>query len=122
MVLIGEGSKAMRIVMMVAMVGAVVAVSGCERLGLSRKAQAERALPFRASMKDAKDGTLTVSVKAPGASVDAVRESVRFPVTRHCLQQRGSSTADWVLNPTTGDWAYAVDAGGTMTFTARCRA
>ena len=104
---------------------AAATVAGCatvDRLNpFSRKAQAETALPFRAALRQEADGVLAVTVKADGAGVDAVRESVRYPVTRHCLTERGQSDADWVVDPATGDWAYTADASGNLTFRAKCR-
>ncbi|MDP2085762.1 MAG: hypothetical protein Q8K20_11235 [Gemmobacter sp.] len=114
----------MRAVVTLMVVGSVLA--GCavpDRLNpFGRRTAAEASLPFRAALRADRDGTLLVTVKAPGATVDAVRESVRLPVTRHCLLNRGSSDADWVIDPASGDWAYTVDAQGTLNFQARCRA
>lgn len=104
----------------------VAALAGCSTLDrvnpFNRKNAAEAGLPYRATLRADKDGTLTVSVKAPGEQVAGVRESVRYPVTRHCLKQRGVSDADWVMDTATGDWAYTSDGQGTLTFQARCRA
>lgn len=101
-------------------------VAGCatvDRLNpFGRKTIAEAGLPYRAALRADKDGLLTVSVKAPGEQVAGVRESVRYPVTRHCIKQRGVSDADWVLDAATGDWAFTSDGQGTLTFQARCRA
>jgi hypothetical protein len=100
-------------------------VAGCatvDRLNpFSRKSQAEAALPFRAALRQEADGVLAVTVRADGAGVDALRESVRYPVTRHCLLERGQSDADWVIDPATGDWAYTADTSGNLTFRAKCR-
>lgn len=101
------------------------ATFGCstvDRLNpFNRKAQAETALPFRAALRKEADGVLAVTVRADGAGVDALRESVRYPVTRHCLTERGQSDADWVIDPATGDWAYTADTSGNLTFRAKCR-
>ncbi|MDR5651298.1 hypothetical protein [Ruixingdingia sedimenti] len=94
-----------------------LALSGCAR---ERRAAAEAGLPYRADLKAADDGTLLISVKAAGAGLAEVRESVRYPVTRHCLTETGNSTADWTLDPATGDWAWRV-AGDELVFEARCR-
>ena len=113
----------MRGVLMLLLVGSVAGCATVDRLNpFKRKTAAEAALPYRAALRADRDGTLAVSVKAPGASVDGVRESVRYPVTRHCLLNRGSSEADWVTDAATGDWAYTTDGQGTLTFQARCRA
>jgi hypothetical protein len=56
-------------------------LAGCatvDRLNpFSRKSQAETALPFRAALRKEADGVLAVTVRAEGAGVNAVRESVR---------------------------------------------
>jgi hypothetical protein len=62
---------------------------------------------------------VAVSVKAPEASVEDVRESARFEVTRYCLSTYGGSAADWTIDPATGDWAF-VREGENMVFAARC--
>lgn len=116
MVLIAKpGSR----LVLLALIGAVAVTTGCGRF--SRKTASERTLPYASAVKDQKDGTLVVTVKAGGASLDAVRESARYPVTSHCLTRRGSSDADWTIDPATGDWAYSLDDKGTMTLGARCR-
>lgn len=99
-----------------------LAVAGCGNYGLTRKAAPSEALPFKASLKDEKDGTLIVTVRAGGAGLAEVRESARYQVTQYCLFKRGSSDADWVMNPTSGDWATSVDERGDLTVRARCRA
>jgi hypothetical protein len=106
------------------LLGATV-LAGCatvDRLNpFSRKAAPEAALPYRAALAREADGVLRVSVRAEGAGLDAVRESVRYPVTRDCISRRGSSDADWDIDPATGDWAYTADTAGNLTFRARCR-
>ncbi|MFN3647585.1 MAG: hypothetical protein ACK4S2_13905 [Gemmobacter sp.] len=110
----------------VLILGVALAVAGCSTLDrvnpFKRKDAAEASLPYRAALRADRDGALTVTVKAPGATVDMVRESVRYPVTRYCLLERGSSDADWVTDPATGDWAYTATPQGDLTFQARCRA
>lgn len=81
---------------------------------------AETTLPYRANLRVARDGDLTVSVRAEGASLDQVRESARYPVTRHCIERHGTSAADWEVDAS-GDWAYQRDTNGNMTLRARCR-
>lgn len=107
----------MRAALVLMLVGAVATTTAC-----ARRTAEEASLPYRAALSAQNDGLLLVSVQAPGATVDMVRESVRYRVTTYCLTNRGSSVADWDLNPTTRDWAYTVDASGTMMFRARCRA
>ena len=77
-------------------------------------------LPYSASISKGEDARdLTVTVKADGASLEDVRESARFPVTRYCLTNYGGSDADWSTDPATGDWAFQRE-GGDMILSARC--
>lgn len=101
----------------------VLGLAGC---GLIRPIGGEgvsaQNLPYRASLKRGEDRRdLTVRVRAPGATVGQVRESVRFQTTRYCLSTFGGSDAYWAIDPATGDWAF-VRAGEDMVFTARCTA
>ena len=108
----------MRLVIVAAL---TLSLTGC---GLIRPQTGEgvsaTALPYRASLKRGEDKRdVAVTVRAPGASVDDVRESVRFQVTRYCLPTFGASSADWTIDPVTGDWAFVRD-GENMIFAARC--
>ncbi len=99
------------------------AVSGCasvrERL-FGGGGQSAVALPFRAALARGEDRRdFAVRVRAGGATVDDVRESVRFPATRYCLTTFGGSDTRWVTDPATGDWAFARD-GQDMIFNGRC--
>ncbi|MEO0918107.1 MAG: hypothetical protein AAFY31_14145 [Pseudomonadota bacterium] len=83
-------------------------------------AQSDRALPFRASLSKGDDRRdVTVRVRAGGVGVADVRESVRFPATRYCLTTFGGSDTAWVIDPSTGDWAFSRD-GQDMIFQGRC--
>ena len=100
-----------------------VGLAGCgvsDRLGLSRDLTAA-ALPYEATIAISEDKRdMVIAVTAPaGAGVDAVRESVRYQATRHCLSSFGYSDANWQIDPATGDWAFS-RAEDTMTFSARC--
>ena len=55
-------------------------------------------------------------MKAPGASLDDVRESARFEVTRYCLSTYGGSAADWTVDPATGDETENFDSVVEGTF------
>lgn len=112
----------MRVVPVLMMIAALAGCSTFDRINpFGRKASPEAALPYRTSLAREGDGMLRVSVRAEGAGLEAVRESVRYPVTRECIAARGSSDADWVTDPATGDWAYTADTAGNLTFRARCR-
>lgn len=99
-----------------------LALSGCgvrERI-FGTSGQSDRTLPYRASLAKGDDRrNIAVRVRADGASVPQVRESVRFPATRYCLTTFGGSDTRWTLDPRTGDWAYTRE-GGEMVFTGRC--
>ncbi|MEM7719417.1 MAG: hypothetical protein AAF222_09440 [Pseudomonadota bacterium] len=84
--------------------------------------QSDRALPFRARLSKGDDRRdITVRVRAGGVAVSDVRESVRFPATRYCLTTFGGSDTRWIIDPATGDWAFARD-GQDMIFQGRCTA
>ena len=82
--------------------------------------QADRALPYRASLTKGDDRReISVRVRAGAVSVSAVRESVRFQATRYCLTNFGGADTLWRINPATGDWAFTRD-GQDMIFQGRC--
>lgn len=96
-------------------------LSGCSQLwSANGEGVAAQTLPYRASLQRGEDRRdFTVTVRAPGATVGQVRESVRFQATRYCLPTYGSSEAEWSLDQSTDDWAFA-RAGENMVFTGRC--
>jgi hypothetical protein len=97
-------------------------LSGCgvrERI-FGTSGQSDRALPYRASLSKGEDNrNIAVRVRASGATVAQVRESVRFQATRYCLSTFGGSDTRWTVDPRTRDWAYSRD-GDEMVFTGRC--
>ena len=100
---------------------ALLSLSGCSLIRpQDGEGVAAAALPFRAEIQRGEDRRdVAVTVRAAEASVEDVRESARFPVTRYCLSTFGSSAADWTVDPATGDWAFTRE-GENMVFTARC--
>lgn len=100
-------------------------ISGCgvrERVFGAGATQSDVALPFRAKLTKGVDRRdFTVRVRAGGASVDRVRESVRFQATGYCLSTFGGSDTRWAIDPVTGDWAFTRD-GEDMIFSGRCTA
>ena len=77
-------------------------------------------LPYKARLSKGNDRhDFAVSVANKGAGVAAVRESVRFPATEHCLFNFGGSEIDWVIDPVTGDWDFVQD-GQNLIFAGRC--
>jgi hypothetical protein len=105
--------------------GVAMVAGACNRIDIrspiQRGSGAETRLPHQASLRAERDGQLTVTVRAEGAGLAEVRESARYPVTRHCIDRHGASAADWEVDPATGDWAFARDSAGNMVLRTRCR-
>ena len=105
--------------------GVLLVLSGCglrDRFFGSGPMQADVSLPFDARLsKGADRRNFTVTVRASGASIDRVRETVRFEATGYCLNSFGSSDTRWDIDPVTNDWAFR-RAGQNMIFTGRCTA
>jgi hypothetical protein len=78
-------------------------------------------LPYRATAAQGDDPReLVVSVPAgPTVALDDMRESARFPVTRYCIANFGTSQAEWVTDPATDDWAVTRTENGAL-LQARC--
>ena len=77
-------------------------------------------LQFRARLQRGEDRRdFTVRARAGGATVDQVRESVRFQATRYCLPTYGGSDVEWTIDPATDDWTFTRD-GADMVFAGRC--
>ncbi|RRH76394.1 hypothetical protein [Falsigemmobacter faecalis] len=115
---------AQRGAVLVMILGGALALSGCSRIASLNPfgSRTTSDVPYAASLSDDRAGNLTVTVKAAGAGLDAVRESARMPVTEYCLRQHGSSAADWVMDGAGADWAATRNERGDLTFRARCRA
>ena len=110
----------MRAGVIIAVIGALAVLPGCNRL--SRAPQATAVLPYKTSLAKGEDPRdMLITVEANGATLAQVRESVRFEATRHCLTTRGRSDTDWDIDPGTGDWGF-MSAGTALVFRARCRA
>ena len=96
-----------------------IALSGCALIGQDESVS-DVTLPFRASLDRGEDPReFTVSVAHRGGTVPMVRESVRFPATRYCLERFGGSDALWDMDPATDDWAFQ-HRGDTLVFSGRC--
>lgn len=114
----------MRIVLGLTM---ALVLGGCgwaDRLGLARETS-DASLPYSAQLNSGDEPRdFTVTVEAPaGTPVNELRESVRFPATRYCIETFGASDADWTIDETTGDWQYTVnETGDALTFSGRCTA
>lgn len=77
-------------------------------------------IPYRASVAKGEDSRdIFVTVRAGGATVAQVRESVRYGATDYCLTRFGNSDTRWAIDPATGDWAFE-RSGDAMTFSGRC--
>ncbi|MEK6216463.1 MAG: hypothetical protein N2B03_04500 [Boseongicola sp.] len=77
-------------------------------------------LQFRAGLQRGEDRRdFTVRARAGGATVEQVRESVRFRATRYCIPTFGGSDVEWAIDPVTDDWAFTRDRS-EMVFSGRC--
>jgi hypothetical protein len=78
-------------------------------------------LPYRATVSEQDDPRNLVVTVPVGSTValDDFRESARFPVTRYCIANYGTSQADWVIDPQTEDWAITLTERGAL-LQARC--
>jgi hypothetical protein len=108
--------------------GLAVPLSGCGWLSDTVSSVGESfgfgddgGLPFRASVDPGEDPRdLLVSVQVPpNVPLDDLRESARFPVTRYCLANFGTSEADWAIDAATADWALTRTTEGAR-LQARC--
>jgi len=103
----------------------ILGLSGCaslrDRFGGNK--QAEAALPYKAERIKSEDLRLVqVAVTAPAtATVDEMRESVRFQATAYCIKTFGNSDTEWATDPATGDWAFTRQQDVAL-FTGRCTA
>ncbi len=78
-------------------------------------------LPFDARLSEGETRReFTVLVRAPGATLDQARESARYEATRHCIEQTGFSTVDWVMDAATGDWTVGRNDAGEPIVSGRC--
>lgn len=78
-------------------------------------------LPYRAFLDTGETRRdFTVTARAEGASLEEARESIRYPATRHCIEETGFSTVEWVLDPTTGDWAVTRAENGDLIASGVC--
>lgn len=99
----------------------VLATASCGSIQRLRTgASSADALPYNARLSRGDGRSFTVSVASRGASIDAVRESVRFPATRHCMTRFGASDAVWRTDAG-GEW-LAVSDGSRLRFAGRCTA
>ena len=78
-------------------------------------------LPYRAFLETGETRRdFTVTARAEGASLEEARESIRYPATRHCIDETGFSNIDWVLDTATGDWAVARAENGDLIASGSC--
>lgn len=102
----------------------LLSLSGCGWIGdtFARFGGGPNAtMPYRASVNpgdDPRDLVVTV-VAAPDVTLDEMRESARFAVTRYCIRSYGSSDADWAFDAASGDWAVT-RTERTALLQARC--
>ena len=100
--------------------GLVLGVSAC---GWRDAGPRGAGLPFDARLSTGETRRdFTVLVRAPGASLADARESARYEATRHCIERSGFSDVDWVIDPTTGDWAVTRNDAGELILAGVCAA
>ena len=104
---------------------AAAALASCGRLPSLPRLEATRPaepLPYEARLvADRADADFSVVVEAPGAPLDATRETVRFYGTRHCLRYFGSSRIVW--NAPAGapkSWIATRSESGLPVYSGRC--
>lgn len=92
------------------------------RLGFLQRDRPAETLPFRTQLlADRRAAPFSVAVEARGTGLDAVRESVRFEGTRHCLRHFGNSDIDWASQPGQPDaWVATSDSRGRLVYSGRC--
>lgn len=95
---------------------AALALAGCA----GPRMAPDTPLPYRAEVTRGADDPrdFVVAVEAGAAGMDEIRESVRFPATRYCLETVGISDKDWQRDAS-GDWAHVRD-GDRLVFRGRC--
>lgn len=99
----------------------VVATASCGSIQRLRTGGASMVdLPYNARLSRGEGRAFTVAVASRGAGIDAVRELVRFPATRHCMRRYGGSDAVWRTDAG-GEW-LAVSDGNRLRFAGRCTA
>ena len=95
-------------------------LAGSSGFGGAGEGSPSAPLEFRARLQRGDDRRdFAVRARAGGATVDQVRESVRFQATRYCLPTFGGSESEWEIDPATDDWAFTRD-GSDMIFSGRC--
>lgn len=106
-------------------------LTGCgltERLGASvglgqGRVRSDETVPYAAVLFPSRDAPreFTVSTREVALPLDQLRESIRYPATRYCIETFGSSQMEWNFDAATGDWASVTD-GTERVFSGRCTA
>ena len=114
---------------LIILVALAASLAGCGRiptpsLPFLSKAQPSESLPFQAKLSaERRSPDVTVTVNQGAADLEAVRESVRFPATVHCLKYFGSSRIDWASVPGQPDaWIGQRIENGATVYSGRCDA
>ncbi|QFU08352.1 hypothetical protein PARPLA_02951 [Rhodobacteraceae bacterium THAF1] len=112
---------------LIILVALAASLTGCGRFNLpnvpfTNRIQPSEPLPFKTNLAAARGAqTFQVSVAQGAADLEAVRESVRFPATNHCMRYYGSSQIDWVS--AAGDpnaWVGQPTESGATVYSGRC--
>lgn len=107
-----------KILRLAMLLGLAVGVSAC---ALRDNGPRSVGLPFDARLSTGETRRdFTVLVRAPGATLEQIRESARFEATRHCIERTGFSDVAWMMDVEAGDWAVTRTAGGEPVVSGRC--
>ncbi len=105
-----------------------LAALGCSRLpslpgrAALFEARPDTRLPYAARLVTGRGSDrFRVAVASNGAGLEATRESVRFPGTRYCLRQFGTTDIVWTAPPGRPDaWTGTVMSDGRVLYEGRC--
>lgn len=78
-------------------------------------------VPFKAVLRASRDDprAFVVSTNETAVPLDDLRESIRYPATRYCIETFGGSDVDWALAG--DDWASVLE-NAALIFSGRCTA
>jgi len=91
-------------------------------LGFLTNVRPSDPLPYDANLSaDGDETEFRVAVESRGAGLEAVRETVRFYGTRHCLTTFGSSAIVWGAQPGAPEaWIGTRAQNGRTVYSGRC--
>ena len=108
-------------------------LAGCglsDRLGIGlgtglgqTRVRSGAAVPYRATLTASREDKrdFVVVTREVAVPLDELRDSLRYPATRYCIQTFGASDIAWTANAAGDDWAVVSD-GQTLSVSGRCTA